>query len=119
MKKGGDPRTVLANERTFLAWLRTGVALMAFGFVVSKFNLFLRLHIVHVNAFSRIHEQVLGLVWVGAGIVVIAMASVHFYQVERHIERQEPLGRSPVPYVLAALLAGLGVLVLVYLTAIG
>jgi putative membrane protein len=30
-----------ANERTFLAWLRTGVAIVAFGFVIEKFNLFL------------------------------------------------------------------------------
>ena len=30
-----------ANERTFLAWVRTGVAVIAFGFVIEKFNLFL------------------------------------------------------------------------------
>jgi putative membrane protein len=29
-----------ANERTFLAWLRTGMAVVAFGFVIEKFNLF-------------------------------------------------------------------------------
>ena len=32
-----------ANERTFLAWVRTAIAIMAFGFVVAKFDLFLRL----------------------------------------------------------------------------
>jgi putative membrane protein len=31
-----------ANERTFLAWVRTGIATIAFGFVVEKFNLFVR-----------------------------------------------------------------------------
>lgn len=31
-----------ANERTFLAWVRTGIAVIAFGFVIEKFNLFLR-----------------------------------------------------------------------------
>ena len=30
-----------ANERTFLAWVRTGIAVIAFGFVIEKFNLFL------------------------------------------------------------------------------
>jgi putative membrane protein len=30
-----------ANERTFLAWLRTGIAVIAFGFVIEKFNLFM------------------------------------------------------------------------------
>ncbi|OYV75664.1 MAG: hypothetical protein B7Z66_11940 [Chromatiales bacterium 21-64-14] len=31
-----------ANERTYLAWIRTAVALMAFGFVIEKFDLFVR-----------------------------------------------------------------------------
>ncbi|HEV3286504.1 MAG TPA: DUF202 domain-containing protein, partial [Steroidobacteraceae bacterium] len=30
-----------ANERTFLAWVRTGIAVIAFGFVIEKFNLFM------------------------------------------------------------------------------
>src|ERR1700719_3488740 len=37
-----DPRVRFAAERTLLAWVRTGVALMGFGFVVARFGLFLR-----------------------------------------------------------------------------
>ena len=37
-----DPRIYMAAERTFLAWIRTGVALLAFGFVVARFGIFLR-----------------------------------------------------------------------------
>ena len=37
-----DPRVFFAAERTFLAWIRTGLALMGFGFVVARFGLFLR-----------------------------------------------------------------------------
>src|SRR5258708_15483926 len=37
-----DPRIYFAAERTFLAWIRTGLALMGFGFVVARFGLFLR-----------------------------------------------------------------------------
>ena len=38
-----DPRVYFAAERTFLAWLRTGVTVMALGFVVARFGLFLRI----------------------------------------------------------------------------
>src|SRR5579875_1682734 len=41
--EGTDPRDYLAAERTFLAWIRTGLALMGFGFVVARFGLFLQL----------------------------------------------------------------------------
>ena len=37
-----DPRVYMAAKRTFLAWIRTGIAFMAFGFVVDRFGLFLR-----------------------------------------------------------------------------
>jgi putative membrane protein len=40
---GGDPRVFFAAERTLLAWLRTGLTLMALGFVISRFGLFIRL----------------------------------------------------------------------------
>jgi putative membrane protein len=38
-----DPRVYFAAERTLLAWLRTGIAIMAFGFVVARFSLLLKL----------------------------------------------------------------------------
>ena len=37
-----DPRIYFAAERTMLAWIRTGLAMMGFGFVVARFGLFLR-----------------------------------------------------------------------------
>ncbi|HEX5314288.1 MAG TPA: DUF202 domain-containing protein [Gammaproteobacteria bacterium] len=43
-----DPRIFFAAERTLLAWLRTGITLMAFGFVIARFGLFLDL-LAHQN----------------------------------------------------------------------
>ena len=39
--KVGDVKDHMANERTFLAWIRTSIGIMAFGFVVEKFALFI------------------------------------------------------------------------------
>lgn len=42
MNGSEDPRLYMAAERTVLAWIRTGVALIGFGFIVARFGLFLR-----------------------------------------------------------------------------
>ncbi|MDA8423568.1 MAG: DUF202 domain-containing protein, partial [Nitrospiraceae bacterium] len=42
LKGRRNRRVHMANERTFLAWIRTSVAIMAFGFVVEKFSLFVK-----------------------------------------------------------------------------
>ena len=49
-----DPRVYMAAERTFLAWIRTSLALMAFGFVLARFGLFLR--VVESSSGGRISE---------------------------------------------------------------
>ena len=63
-----DPRVYFAAERTFLAWLRTGITVMAFGFVVARFGLFLRLLRAEggeVAAGSALSP------WIGALLVVL------------------------------------------------
>ena len=66
-----DPRVPLAAERTFLAWIRTGLALMGFGFVVSRFGLFLR----ELAAVQKIPQPVShGIsLWLGLGLIVLGI----------------------------------------------
>ena len=66
-----DPRVPLAAERTFLAWIRTGLALMGFGFVVSRFGLFLR----ELAAVQKIPQPVSHgtSLWLGLGLVVLGV----------------------------------------------
>jgi putative membrane protein len=66
-----DPRVPLAAERTFLAWIRTGLALMGFGFVVSRFGLFLR----ELGAVQKMPQPVShGIsLWLGLGLVVLGV----------------------------------------------
>ncbi len=68
-----DPRVYLAAERTLLAWIRTGLALMGFGFVVARFGLFLR----EVAAVADAKPPALSAwmsVWIGTALVLFGVA---------------------------------------------
>src|ERR1700759_873550 len=78
-----DPRVYFAAERTFLAWIRTGLGLMGIGFAVSRFGLFLRqFALVEVNRSTR--NTGLSL-WSGVALVAIGVI-VTLASVLRHIQ---------------------------------
>lgn len=88
-----------ANERTLLAWIRTGIALMAFGFAIARFGIFLR----EVAQAGQIHVNVRGLgsAWFGVALVVLglvtnAAALARYVTVRKAIEREESIAPSPV-----------------------
>lgn len=79
-----------ANERTLLAWVRTGIALMAFGFAIARFGVFLR-QIAALRA-PPVPPSGLGSAWVGAALVALGMlanllATLRFAGIRRGIER--------------------------------
>ncbi|MFI4923992.1 MAG: YidH family protein [Vicinamibacteria bacterium] len=75
-----DPRVFFAAERTLLAWVRTGITVMALGFVVERFGLFVSLVSVQGGrAAPQLHttaSSVIGTLLVVAGVAVIVFASV-------------------------------------------
>ncbi len=66
-----DPRVYLALERTLLAWIRTGLAMMGFGFVVARFGLFLR-EIQAVERAAPVQSPQMSL-WFGTALVVMGV----------------------------------------------
>jgi inner membrane protein YidH len=87
-----DVRFSFANERTFLAWNRTALALIVTGIAATQI-----LPEFHVSGGRRI----LGLPLVVLGAVVAATSLWNWKANERAMRRGEPLPRSPMPYVLA------------------
>jgi len=115
-----DPRVYFAAERTFLAWIRTGLGLMGVGFAVSRFGLFLRemrsseLHApVHATGLSVYS----GVALVALGVIVNVSAVAHHIRTVRELRTGTWLpGRvSTNAVILGLLLAALGVAMGVYL----
>lgn len=105
-----DPRVPLAIERTFLAWIRTGLALMGFGFVVARFGVFLReLEVMRNAPAGQGASLVTGTSLVGLGVLVTIYAAFQYhrdltdYEMGRHRRR----GRT-TPIIIATSLAFIG-----------
>jgi putative membrane protein len=89
-----------ANERTFLAWIRTGIALMAFGFAIARFSLFLR-EIAQAGQVQIHAVRSLGSAWFGVALVVLglvtnAAALTRYASVRKELEHGRSIAPSPV-----------------------
>ena len=121
-----DPRVYLAAERTLLAWVRTGLSLMGFGFVVARFGLFLREVAaakgaeVPPPAGGRPVSMWIGVALVAVGVLVNLLAAVDHGRVVRSLRRgdTDPATKSTMGVVLAAVLAALGLAMAAYLVGV-
>jgi putative membrane protein len=118
-----DPRVYFAAERTFLAWIRTGLGLMGIGFAVSRFGLFLR-QLTAAN--THLPARTTGLsLWSGVALVALGVI-VTLSSVLRHIQLIRELssgtwqpGRvSRDAIILGLILAAIGIGMAIYLILI-
>ena len=92
--KVGDVKDHMANERTFLAWIRTSIGIMAFGFVVEKFALFVKkisyifgkAVVPESSSASLGYSSIFGIVLVVLGAAMGVLAFIRYKKVEKEIE---------------------------------
>ena len=111
-----------ANERTFLAWIRTGLAVAAFGFFLIKLNVFVdavgggsiaRLPAEDAGAFVAVATRYAGLAMVVIGIAIIARSGAAFERTRRAIDRDEVI-QIPQSRAESLLSAALAIAVLIF-----
>lgn len=108
----------LANERTFLAWIRTALGLMAFGFVVVKFALFLRQFSFILKgsaAPSQGHSFLIGIFLVGFGVCIGVLAFLKYLRTQKQLEGARFQSSPWLPAVLTVAVLMIGILLVIYL----
>jgi putative membrane protein len=108
----------LANQRTFLAWIRTGLATITFGFVVERFGLLLRelgfkiglteILPIHYSSFFGVSLTLLG-------VVMMIVALLEFLQIRRSIDSESFHPPAAFSIILTILAALIGILLAIYL----
>jgi putative membrane protein len=107
-------RDHLANERTYLAWMRTAIALMGFGVVI------LRLRAFHPPMLPRPgYGWKLGLLLSVVGLVTVLLSTGHYFFVRRDIEEDsyEPPDRWVILFSLTVTLLGAGIIYFVCISS--
>ena len=106
----GNRRAHMANERTFLAWIRTSIGIMAFGFVLERFALFIK-QMTYVLRESSVANalppssgstSIAGIFLVGLGALMCVLALIRYKKVERQID-DDTYQPSPVLNILLTL----------------
>ena len=117
----GDGRIsdYLANERTFLAWIRTSIAVMSLGFVVAKFSLWLRVLGARMQPQAPLRSTgtslPLGVGMMAFGSVLAIAAFMHYRAVNRAIARGEGGSGDRLIMGVAMLVALLGAAMIAYM----
>jgi putative membrane protein len=111
-----------ANERTFLAWVRTAVAVMAFGFVIERFDLFLKVIALQrqspLNSPGSSFANAAGLAFIAIGVAMIVISAFRFARTAKGIETENevPSTGERFDLALAMLIGLLGASLFLYLS---
>ncbi|MEZ7504838.1 YidH family protein [Flavobacterium sp. Arc2] len=118
--KQQNAREHLANERTLLAWIRTSIGIMAFGFVVVKFSLFIKQISLLLGNTAKLPPQngyssMIGILLVAVGAVVLLLAYIKFKQTEKQLNNEAFEASSKLVFSITIIILSISILLILYL----
>lgn len=113
----------LSNERTLLAWIRTAVGIMAFGFVVVKFSLFIKqMEVVmgrpQVEGQHHSYSGLVGILLVILGALALLVGMIRYHRTSRQLSTGQFRERSTWLYIFAAGMLLVSIVLILYLSDI-
>jgi len=111
----GDTREHLANVRTLLAWVRTSVTIMAFGFVVARFGLLINALPGRHHPFGGRLSSGLGTSLVLLGALFLVLSTAQYLATRRGIEEGRVVFRPGLYLMLSGALVVVAIVLAVYL----
>lgn len=119
IKSKGNITDHLANERTFLAWMRTSIGIMAFGFVVVKFSLFVkRISLLLGKSYvapTHGYSAIVGIVLVLIGTITIIFSYIRYRQSEKQISEGTYVHSTLLITIISIFILIVSLLLVVYL----
>jgi len=117
--KNKNVREHLANERTLLAWIRTSIGIMAFGFVVVKFSLFVKQISLLLGKDAAIpqhgYSSVIGIFLVAVGAIVLILAYIKYHRTEKQMADESFKPSSTLSLSLTVIILIISILLILYL----
>lgn len=122
-KRQGSTGDHLANERTYLAWIRTSIGIIAFGFVVERFALFMKQMSVILGTTTLEtpaspasgYSVVVGIFLVGLGILLALLSFLRYKKVEKQINSDTFQPSSLLDLLLTLAILAVGIFLIAYL----
>lgn len=118
-QSAASPNDHLANERTFLAWIRTSIGIIGFGFLVVKFSLFVKQitavlgNRVHVNQTGD--SRIIGIFLVGLGTFSIIYSYLSYLNTKRQLDEGNFHHSTRFAKIITLAISAVSILLLVYL----
>jgi putative membrane protein len=117
--KKQNAREHLANERTLLAWIRTSIGIMAFGFVVVKFSLFVKQISLLLGKDATIpqngYSSVIGIFIVAVGAIILVLSFVKYKRTEKQLINESFQPSSSLIFSLTIIIIAISIMLILYL----